>query len=191
MDNNTFTKAVSRLQEVLAYNRRQTSPRPPFGSKDEVLGRYQPIFAREHLPDLTVSEFSSFLVHKNNKHWRGLHRQSRRITSDMETLRNSLDFLLYGEGDIAPRFTRSVRSVKGMGHGIASALLLVRYPDRYGVWNGTSEKGMKTLKVWPAFRRGSSEGEKYVAIINKVLLSLADEAGMDLWTLDALWWDLK
>ncbi len=190
MDNNMFRNAVSRLQEVLAYNRSQPSPRPPFGSKDEVLGRYQPIFAREHLPELTTSEFRSFLVHKNNKHWRGLHRQSGRITSDMETLRSSLDFLLYGEGDIAPRFTRSVRAVKGMGHGIASALLLVKYPDRYGVWNGTSEKGMKTLKVWPTFRRRTSMGEKYVAI-NKVLRSLADEAGMDLWTLDALWWDLK
>jgi len=190
MDNNMFRNAVSRLQEVLAYNRSQPSPRPPFGSKDEVLDRYRPIFAREHLPELTPSEFRSFLVHKNNKHWRGLHRQSGRITSDMETLRSSLDLLLYGEGDIAPRFTKSLRAVKGMGPATASALLLVKYPDRYGVWNGTSEKGMKTLKVWPTFRRGTSMGEKYVAI-NKVLRSLADEAGMDLWTLDALWWDLK
>jgi hypothetical protein len=108
----------------------------------------------------------------------------------METLRKYLTLLLYGQGDIALRFTKALRAVKGMGPATASALLLVKYPDHYGVWNGTSEKGMKTLKVWPAFRRGSSEGEKYVAI-NKVLLSLADEAGMDLWTLDALWWDLK
>ena len=139
---------------------------------------------------ISIVQGHYLLVHKNNKHWRGLHRQSGRITSDMETLRSSLDLLLYGEGDIAPRFTKSLRAVKGMGPATASALLLVKYPDRYGVWNGTSEKGMKTLKVWPAFRHGASKGEKYVAI-NKVLLSLADETEMDLWTLDALWWDLK
>jgi hypothetical protein len=108
----------------------------------------------------------------------------------METLRKYLTLLLYGQGDIAPRFTKTLQAVRGMGPATASALLLVRYPDHYGVWNGTSEKGMKTLKVWPAFRYRTSKGEKYVTI-NKVLLSLADEAGMDLWTLDALWWDLK
>ncbi|MBA7482801.1 hypothetical protein ES707_18300 [subsurface metagenome] len=39
----------------------------------------------------------------------------------------------------------------------------------------------------PELRRGASFGEQYRAI-NDVLVALADELGIDLWTLDALWW---
>lgn len=43
------------------------------------------------------------------------------------------------------------------------------------------------LRRLPQFQRGTSFGEKY-ARINDVLGSLADELGIDLWTLDTLWW---
>jgi hypothetical protein len=188
MDNATFRNAVIRLQNWLDYNNKKMFPRPPFTSREEVLGRYQPIFAREHLPELTVSEFRSFLEHKNNKNWRGLHRSAGQVTSDMKMLRKRLDLLLYGEGSIAPRFTKAIGAIRGMGPAIASALLLVMYPDRYGVWNGTSQKGMEYLDLWPDFGRGASKGKKYLTV-NKRLLSLACEMEIDLWTLDALWWD--
>ncbi len=189
MDSKTFKNAVFCLQRWLAYNKRQSSPRPPFGSRDEVLGRYQPIFAREHLPHLTAAEFRSFLAHKNNKHWRSLHRQAGKLVSDMDNLRRNLDLLLYGKGDIAPRFTQALGAVHGLGPATASPLLLVVYPKRYGVWNGTSEKGMEYLGLWPDLGRRASKGQKYVAV-NKALHALADEMEIDLWTLDALWWDV-
>jgi hypothetical protein len=49
---------------------------------------------------------------------------------------------------------------------------------------------MRERGVWPTFPRGASEGEKY-EIINSVLLQLAKDSNVDLWTLDALWWMSK
>jgi len=65
--------------------------------------------------------------------------------------------------------------------------LLVAHPDRYGVWNSTSEGGLKGLKLWPAFERGESFGSRY-AKINELLLRLSADLEVDLWTLDALWY---
>ena len=88
---------------------------------------------------------------------------------------------------IAARYDYALDRVHGMGRAIATAILLVVYPDKYGVWNTTAEAGIKTLELWPAFARGGPEGERY-GKINALLVALAHGAGVDLWTLDALWW---
>jgi len=66
-------------------------------------------------------------------------------------------------------------------------MLLLAFPDRYGVWNGTSEPEMRDRGVWPVFPRGASAGVRY-EIVNSVLLQLAQKMDIDLWTLDAVWW---
>lgn len=43
-------------------------------AKDDVLAQYQPIFSLEHIPELTEEEYRSFLMFRNNKHWRSLQR---------------------------------------------------------------------------------------------------------------------
>ena len=48
-------------------------------ARDEVLARYQPIFSPDHIPSLTEDEFKSFLLFKNNRHWKNIHRQSNQI----------------------------------------------------------------------------------------------------------------
>jgi len=65
--------------------------------------------------------------------------------------------------------------------------LLVVYPDKYGVWNNTSEMGLKAVDLWPRFERGATTGQRYVEV-NQVLRGLGMALGIDLWTLDALWW---
>jgi len=72
---------------------------------------------------------------------------------------------------------------------VASAILLVARPDRYGVWNNRSEVSMKRLAIWPDFDRGESFGRRYVKV-NQILLHLRDVLQTDLWTLDGLWWYL-
>jgi hypothetical protein len=61
------------------------------------------------------------------------------------------------------------------------------YPNEFGVRNRTSEAGLKLLDVWPAFDHGASPGKRYAAI-NGVLHELKDSLGVDLWTLDSLFW---
>ena len=61
------------------------------------------------------------------------------------------------------------------------------YPNDFGVWNRTSEGGLKTLGLWPEFEGGLHGGQRYEAV-NKILLQLRDGLSVDLWTLDALFW---
>ena len=105
----------------------------------------------------------------------------------MDGLRDALSVLLDESRPIAERYDYALDRVHGMGRAIATAILLVVYPDQYGVWNTTAEAGIKALDLWPAFARGEPEGERY-AKINALLVALAQGAGVDLWTLDALWW---
>jgi hypothetical protein len=80
-----------------------------------------------------------------------------------------------------------VNEIPGMGKALVTAILLVAFPDKYGVWNGTSEAALMALKVWPDFARGLSFGQKY-EVVNRALLGLSKELNVDLWTLDALHW---
>jgi len=80
--------------------------------------------------------------------------------------------------------------IKGLGRAVITAFLHVMYPDKYGVWNRTAESGMTQLGLWPEMPRGASFSERYERA-NSVLLELVDESGIDLWTLDMLWWRVE
>jgi len=63
-----------------------------------------------------------------------------------------------------------------LGKGLASAILLVAYPDRCGVWNNASEAALKMLSLWPQFDRGATAGQKYERV-NGILRSLTRDLG--------------
>lgn len=189
-DSGSYERALERLQTALLQTRADPELEASLEAGAEVLGEFQPIFSRDHLPELSVHEFHAFLLIENNRRWSGLHRLSPKITADMEQLRAALDLLLYGEGGIAGRLSQATAMVPGMGRAIATALLLIVYPERYGVWNTTSEGALKRLGLWPNFQRGTSLGEKYVEI-NIRMNHLAEQLDVDLWTLDAIWWTIE
>lgn len=190
LEGDAFSEAVRRLKEVAIQMRASPTWQEIVEPRDAVLARFRPIFAREHLPELTEGEFSPFLYFEHNHHWTGLHRQVNRICADMALLRRSLMVLLDEKRPIDERLDEVVEAVYGMGKGIITAVLTVGYPDRYGVWNATSEGGLVSLQLFPAFERGTSFGEKY-AIINDLLTRLSKATGLDLWTLDAVFWHMS
>lgn len=157
--------------------------------RDKVFARFQPVFSLEHLESITEDEFRSFLLAENNRHWSGLHRQGSRICADMGKLRKALTILTDESQPLALRLDRSVEMISGMGKNVASAILLITQPDKYGVWNNRSEAVMKRLRIWPEFEKGESFGSRYNTV-NGILLHLCEELKIDLWTLDALWWYL-
>jgi YhcG PDDEXK nuclease domain len=157
--------------------------------RDQVLAQFQPIFSIDHIPTISADEFKSFLLLENNHHWSGLHRQGTRMCSDMTKLRRGLSTLLAEDQPLAQRLDSANDDIYGMGKNVASAILLVAHPDKYGVWNNRSEAQMKRLGVWPDFEHGDSFGTRYVKV-NQVLLRIRDALETDLWTLDALWWFL-
>ncbi len=175
--------AAGKLRRALSDMERD--PPPAVVEKEEVLDDFTPVFQYDKIDDLTEDEFLRFLPYRNNRHWTGLARQGPRMTEDMEQLRNGLKILLDEDRDLPSRVTEAKEMVDGMGKGTLSAILIVAYPDKYGVWNNTSEAGLKQLNVWPEFERGESFGSRYQKV-NSTLNQLSHEVGIDLWTLDSL-----
>jgi hypothetical protein len=105
----------------------------------------------------------------------------------MDFLRKTLAILLDPTKALAKRYDEAVGRIKGFGKALATAILLVTYPQEYGVWNNTSEAALKRRGIWPDFERGSSPGQRYEKI-NQLLNQLANDLGVELWTLDALMW---
>lgn len=157
--------------------------------RDQVFARFQPLLSPDHASKITFDEFRPFLYLEHNHHWSSLYRTGVGALSDIKRFRKALALLVDEGRPLAPRFTEALDSVRGLGKGIASAVLIVAHPDRYGVWNNTSEAGMRKVGLWPEVERGSSSGERYEAV-NAVLVRLARDLKIDLWTLDALWWFL-
>ena len=187
--------AVRQLQAVLeklkakpdASITQATAARPPFSpttSRSSLL-RTLPLSLR------TSSSPSCCL--RTTSTGRGLHRQGNYITADMPQLRKALAILVDESRPIRSRLdqliAKSSPMVPHLGRAVLTGILLVCHPEQYGVWNSTSEAGLKKLEVWPQFERGASFGERYLAV-NQVLQSLSKTVGVDLWTLDTLYWQL-
>ncbi len=180
---------IGELREALAGLKSSAIYKEVVEPRDAVLARYQPVFSPEHIPEITAEEFRSFLLFENNHHWTGLQRQGPRMCADMDNLRQALSMLADETQSVADRLDQGTAMVPGMGKNVASGILLVIHPERYGVWNNRSEANMKQLGIWPHFDRGESFGSRYVKV-NQILLQLRDALKIDLWTLDALWWYL-
>lgn len=95
------------------------------------------------------------------------------LTDEKKKVENRLDYLN--------------KEIDGIGKNIASAILIIMNPNKYGVWNNRSESRMKLMSLLPGFDRGDTFGKKYVKV-NAVLRTLSNKLEIDLWTLDALWW---
>ena len=180
---------IGNLREAVVSAKKNSIYKEIVEPKDAVLARFQPVFTAKHAPDVTEEEFRSFLLLENNHHWSGLQRQGPRMCSNMAKLRKALATLLNEADPVSERLDDAIEMVSGMGKNVASAILMVTQPDRYGVWNNRSEANMKRLGIWPRFDRGESFGSRYIKV-NQILLQLRDALQVDLWTLDALWWFL-
>lgn len=184
-DSTTYTLALSKLRAKLTEIKDDPLIAKANFTRDQVLAAFSPVFTTSHSVQISEEEFKSFLLEDNNKHWSGLHRQGNRICADMPKLRSVLAYLLDDTYPIADRLDKTVTSIVGMGKAIITAILLVAFPDKYGVWNGTSESALKGLGLWPEFSRGETFGNRYVKI-NDVLARLKADINLDLWTLDVL-----
>ena len=190
-----YQTALGTLREIFAAKRNKPSFREWIGWQEAVLERYQPIFSPENLPNLSAEDFHSFLLFRNNHHWENIHRQSSRMTANMDRLRKALGILVDESRDVKDRLEvllpkQGKPMVKGLGRAVITPILFVSHPDKYGVWNSPAEAGMKSVGLFPEFAWGASFGERYVKV-NQVLLRVSQDLRVDLWTLDALWWVMK
>jgi hypothetical protein len=187
MDSKNYNHALEKFRKVLMNPEMKQEVRNIIENRDVVFARYQPVFKLENIPMLSEEVFRSFLYFENNRHWSGLYRHLSALCADMELLRSTLSILLDPTRPLASRFDEATGRIKGLGKALATAILLVSYPDSYGVWNNTSEKALREIGLWREFVRGRTPGQQYEKI-NTLLIKLASDLGIDLWTLDALMW---
>lgn len=190
-----FQTAVSTLKTILAKAQNDTALTASTQARDEVLTRYQSTFDINKLPSLSEEEFRQFLHFKNNRHWISLQRMGPAICSDMNRLRQALTILLNEDRPIRERLNELVpvtgpAFVPRLSKAVLTPILLICHPGQYGVWNQISEGAMKTLEIWPNFQRGEPFGDRYVKV-NGILNELAQDVGVDLWTLDVLMWRVE
>ena len=200
LDNPKITYAKIRLQDLL--DEQKTNPDKDFlditQNKEKALSHFQPIFAREHISVLTREAFSSFLLIKNNHHWDSLHRVGKYLVEDMPLLREALLILLDESipiknriNELRPeRYWSSNSMVSHLGMPDLSAILLIDFPEKYGVWNNTSDAGMKAARLWESRWEKQDTGTTYCEMID-IYKALCRELNIDQWTLDVLWWVLK
>jgi RecB family endonuclease NucS len=187
--NNQIERVIPEIKNILTklINEKNEIFKQITTAKDRVIERYQPIFDKENIFKITDVEFKEFLRFDKNEHWGGLHRMGPKICADMDLLKDSLQLLVDEEQQIETRLDKVVISVKGMGKAIITAILLIEYPDKYGVWNSTSEGALKVLELWPKFERNESFGFRY-SKVNEIFKYISNKLEIDLWTLDALWY---
>ncbi len=195
-DSPEFLSAVAKLKLRWQKSEDQSEQQLVLmvAAKEEVLTRYQPVFSLAIIDQLSPEVYRSFLLFRNNQHWTGLHRTGGKAADDISRLRQGLRLLLNEEIPIVNRLNQLQPKNSGplvpyFGKAVITAILQIAYPEQYGVWNNTSESALKDLKVWPEFERGLPFGERYLQV-NSLLTQLADAIGIDLWTLDALFWGL-
>lgn len=160
---------------------------------EEVIGRYGEVFSPEKLEQLTAEDFRAFLLIENNKHWNYISRHVGFLTADMPKLGQSLRVLVDEDRDLVERLNLVVPNgaglhVRGLGRAICTPILLVVYPDSYGVYNQTTELGMKACGLHPHLTN-ESFGERYKQI-NARLTETAREYGLTLFELDHIWWGI-
>lgn len=187
--NSISDDALGRLRAAKTAMLERTELREIVEARDSVLARYGPAFQPGAIETIDEDVLRSFLRIENNRHWSGLYRQGNRICVDMPKTRAALSALV-DETQPIQRRAGAVTEIKGMGKGIITAILLVAYPNTYGVWNNTSQDGLVELNLLPDWPRGASFGERYAAI-NQVLVELTRMLDVDLWTLDTVWWYLQ
>jgi len=145
-----------------------------------------------------VPNFNLFLLFRNNHHWDSLHRVGKFMTADMNLLREALTILIDESEPIRERLNRlrperywgEHSMVSHLGMPVLTAILQVTQPDHYGVWNNTSDAGMKKIKLWKRKWDGQPAGDSFEEM-NGIYLFLAKTLDIDLWTLDSLWWVMK
>ncbi len=172
-----------------------TVVRRMIADRDLVHDEYGQLFDPDNLDRLTAADFKGFLLYENNRHWWGIHRHQKSLTADMFRLRRALGVLLDESHELVPRLDwimprSGPKPVPGLGPAVITPILHVVYPYTYGVWNSIAQGAMTRLGLWPTFEPGWGFGEQYQTV-NETIFHTAQQVGVDLWTIDALWWKVE
>lgn len=144
------------------------------------------------LAQMTGGEFRDIL-RRMEEHWSTLQRLNSRLAGKQwPRTRRALLILAEERKSLVERLD-AVRPpdrpalVPHLAQAVVTSFLHIRNPEKYCVWNGTAEEGMRLVGVWPEFPRAATFGEKYL-LINAGVAQCSRQTGISLVMLDHLWW---
>jgi len=153
----------------------------------EVAWKCGPMFTPEGIASLDPEKFKAFLRFKENRHWISINRHSGELTADMARLKQALLILVDESRPISDRIDDARQCVKGLGKAVISAILIVTFPTKYGVYNDVSKAGLTKLGIFPGTSNpewASLSSGKHYEQVNQILIKLSKEHGISLWSLD-------
>ena len=189
--------ALHVLRNVLARLRSQPWERDRWSTprvhaaREEALSQYDLIRSPEQVVRIDKETFLGFLRSENKRHRMGFGRIGS-MAADMPRLQEALAILVDERLPLRTRLDH-VRPpggkpfVHGLGPGVITVILHFVDPSRYGILNGTSERVIRRLGLYPELSLAASLSARYEAV-NRVLLKLSSALEIDLGLLDSLWW---
>lgn len=169
------------------------------GKQKAFLGQYRDIFTVKRVRRLEAEEFRRYLGNwypdgsvNGRVHWTGLWRRGKQAVDDMPALRAGLTRLLDVSCDMSSRLSIADRGtpqqhIPGIGPNISTGILFISAPEKYAVWNGRTERALRSLRFWPSFHQRRTMGDRYLCV-NRAIHDLREATKADLWTLDIVWW---
>jgi hypothetical protein len=160
-------------------------------AREEALSRFGLIRSPELVGSIDKETFLGFLRCENHRHRMGFGRVSL-MAADMPRLREALSVLVDERLPLRTRLDHmrppgGKPMIQGLGPGVITLILHFVDPDRYGILNGTSERIIRRLGLYPKILVTASLAIRYEAV-NGVLLRVASALEIDLGLLDTLWW---
>ena len=139
---------------------------------EEVRANFGPMFTPAGISSLDAEMFKRFLT----CHWKNISRHSGEVTANLPLLRKAILELVDETKKISVRIDDVKRMIKGLGRAGISAILIVAYPTKYGVYNRVSSLGLRMIGMHPEATvdrfRSLSPGKQYEHV-NRVLNELS------------------
>lgn len=160
-------------------------------AREESLARFGLLRSPELVGGIDKETFLAFLRYENHRHRMGFGHVGP-MAADLPRLRETLALLVDERLPLRTRLNRmrppgGRPMVQGLGPGVISLILHFVDPVRYGILNGTSERIIRRLGLYPKILVTASLATRYEAV-NGVLLGVASALEIDLGLLDTLWW---
>jgi hypothetical protein len=175
-----FESLIARKRDEVGMELRAQDVRDEFG----------PMFTREGIATLDPEQFREFLTYRGNRHWKNINRHSGQLVADLPLLKETLLVLIDENRPIAERINEAHEMLPGLGKAAISAILQVKFPTKYGVFNDVSDKGLRLVGMHPVAENakfdGLTLGEQY-ELVNAVLTKLSAKYDISLWALDTVW----
>ena len=180
--------AATKLKNVYS-NTNESTRKERLANRDQVLSHYKPIFSLENIRNLDFSTLNDFAQFEKNKHWKNIFRRSEKVEANFDSVRKALEILVdssLGPSDI--RLINSFNNAKGLGPAILTAILYIENPDDCAVLNGISYAALANLDLVNFGEDTNSLVNNYKRA-NSIILNLKEKTGLDLWTLDWVFYD--